>query len=79
MKTLKYKTNMRCGGCEEQVAPFLNELHGICEWDVDTSSPDNILTVKVEDLLNDNLVLAAVKEAGFTIEAVYIEAVPKRK
>ncbi len=79
MRLLKYKTDIKCAGCKEKVAPFLEELHGIFEWDIDANSPDKILTVKAEDLLNDSLIITSVKEAGFKIEALYIEPVPKGK
>lgn len=75
MKILKYKTNIKCGGCEDKVAPYLNEIDGISRWDVDTTSPDNVLAIQAEDLLNDSIVVSAVKEAGFKIEPLYIEGV----
>lgn len=45
-KTLKFKTNLKCGGCIAAVTPYLNETEGIGSWSVDTTVPDKILTVE---------------------------------
>ena len=36
MEILKFKTNIKCGGCVETVTPFLNEEQSIRNWQVDT-------------------------------------------
>lgn len=66
MESLKFKTNINCGGCVKAVSGFLNEVQGISNWAVDTQNPDKILSVEGEDL-NVDLVLEAVKDAGFEI------------
>lgn len=48
MKTLQFKTNIRCGGCVATVTPALNENAAISHWSVDTNSPDKRLTVEGE-------------------------------
>ena len=63
-KTLKFKTNINCGGCVAKVTPFLNEGEGICHWDVDTASKDKILSVHSEGITEEE-VMQKVKEAGF--------------
>jgi copper chaperone len=45
-KTLKFKTNLKCGGCLAAVTPHLNAMEGISSWSVDTLVPDKILTVE---------------------------------
>ena len=40
MKTLKFKTNINCGGCVSKVTPFLNNQEGVESWEVDTVNPD---------------------------------------
>lgn len=67
MKTITYKTNINCGGCIKSVTPFLNELDNIDAWKVDTDNPDKILEVHLDDS-NEELVVEAVKKAGFEIE-----------
>jgi copper chaperone CopZ len=64
---MKFKTNINCSGCVAQVTPALNNAEGICHWDVDTNSPDKILTVHSEGI-TDEEVIFNVKKAGFNIE-----------
>ena len=50
MKTLQFKTNINCGGCLKAVTPTLNQQAGTGNWQVDTASPDKILTVTSDQL-----------------------------
>ncbi len=65
--TLKFKTNINCGGCVAKVSPFLNDADGICHWDVDTANKDKILSVHSEGI-TELEVMQKVQEAGFKIE-----------
>lgn len=69
METLKFKTNINCGGCIKSVTPHLNSLDEVETWKVDTANPDKILEVKAEDGSQEK-VIETVKRAGFEIEAV---------
>ena len=64
METLKYKTNMKCGGCVSSVAPYLDKEPNVEHWEVDLESGDKVLTVKGKGLSSDRIV-SVVKEAGF--------------
>lgn len=66
-QTLKFKTNINCGGCVAKVTPFLNDTEGICHWEVDTTDKDKILSIHSEGITSEQ-VIAKVKEAGFKIE-----------
>jgi copper chaperone CopZ len=66
-KTLKFKTNINCGGCIAKVTPALNEAEGICHWEVDTTKADKLLTVHSEGISEEE-VMATVRGAGFKIE-----------
>jgi copper chaperone len=66
---MKFKTNIKCGGCIATVTPFLNKVQGIKSWEVDTVNPDKILTVQAENLSPDQ-VISAIKEAGYTAESI---------
>ena len=68
MKTLQFKTNINCGGCIKAVTPTLNQQAGTGNWQVDTASPDKILTV-TSDQLTAAQVVQAVENAGFEIQA----------
>jgi copper chaperone len=69
MKTVKYKTNINCGGCINAVTPFLNELDNIDIWKVDIENPDKILHVELEDE-KEAIIIETVKKAGFKIEKI---------
>ena len=69
MKTIALKTNIMCGSCLAKVTPSLNEAIGIANWQVDTQSPNKILTVSTE-ALNEADVIKAVEKAGFKAERV---------
>lgn len=68
-KTLKFKTNINCGGCVAKVAPFLDDAEGISHWDTDTASKDKILSVHSEGITEQE-VIQKVQAAGFTIESL---------
>lgn len=66
--TATFKTNINCGNCIKSVTPFLNELDSVENWQVDTTNPDKILTVEVENENGIQEVVKAVESAGFKIE-----------
>ncbi len=67
MKTLKFKTNVNCGGCIAKVTPHLNKLKGIDKWSVDTTTPMKVLTVETSDLQPDTII-ETLKTAGYKAE-----------
>jgi copper chaperone len=72
MNTLKFKTNVKCGGCIATVTPYLNQVKGIVSWNVDTTDPMKILTVKTE-VTSAEEITAVLKTAGYQAELVYAE------
>lgn len=69
MNTLKFKTNVNCGGCIANVTPHLNKLSGIDKWSVDTTTPLKILTVETADLTPD-AIIETLKIAGYKGEVI---------
>jgi copper chaperone len=69
MKTLKFKTNIKCEGCVAKVTPILNEKVGEDNWEVNIQTLEKTLTV-VSDDADENTVISAVKEAGFNAERI---------
>ena len=69
MKTLQFKTNIKCSGCVAAVTPFLEAEKTIEQWQVETANPSKILTVQGE-IINEDQVITAVKKAGYSIEPV---------
>lgn len=68
MQTLKFKTNIKCGGCVAGVTPHLNQLENIEKWEVDIENPEKILTVEATAGLDAQDVIDAVEQAGFKAE-----------
>jgi copper chaperone CopZ len=69
METLKFKTNINCGGCVAAVTPALNKAAGEKNWNVDTTKPEKVLTV-TDKHLSATDIEQAVRSAGFTIEKI---------
>ena len=67
MQTLKFKTNINCGGCVKAVTPTLNGEKAIQTWEVDTANPEKILTVATD--LSAAEVEALVDKVGFKAQA----------
>lgn len=72
MKTLKFKTNIKCMGCVAGVTPKLDEVAGQGNWSVDLQSPERILTVKTEQVEGE-AIEEAVVQAGFRAEPVEVQ------
>jgi copper chaperone len=70
MNQIQFKTNINCGSCIKSVTPSLNALEEIDAWQVNTEVAEKILTVETEVSPNEigQKVIAAVSEAGFTIQ-----------
>lgn len=66
MNTLKFKTNIKCGGCLATVTPFLNHTAGEENWQVDLDNAQKVLTVNSDK--TEGEIISAVKQAGFEAE-----------
>jgi copper chaperone len=69
MKTLKFKTNVNCGGCISNITPHLNEIKGISHWSVNTADPSKILTVESEETTAAEII-NALNAAGYKAELI---------
>ena len=70
MEVLKFKTNIKCSGCISQATPFLNDTAGAENWEVDTSSPEKLLTITSTENISPEQIVKAVQDAGFKAEQV---------
>lgn len=68
METIKFKTNIKCGGCVATVTPFLNADESIENWQVDLESADRILTVITDQSAEE--VAELVKKAGYNAQEI---------
>ncbi|CCH57661.1 heavy metal transport/detoxification protein (plasmid) [Fibrisoma limi BUZ 3] len=67
MEAVKFKTNIKCGGCVAKATPFLNEVAGEDNWEVDTATPEKVLTVVAEGV-SAAQIKKAVEDAGYKAE-----------
>lgn len=66
MKTSKFKTTAKCGGCVAKIEEYLNRVVSRDQWNVDLTSQDRVLTVTSD--VPDEEIMRLVREAGFQIE-----------
>jgi len=68
MHTIKFKTNIKCGGCVATVTPFLNEISS--KWSVDTENPDKVLRIDTDEPVNPKQVISVLDTAGYKAEKI---------
>jgi len=71
MKTLRFKTNLKCAGCMYAIKPYMDEIEGIESWEVDLNNPDKIVEVRTESADPEQIRKAiekGISEAGYTAE-----------
>jgi len=66
MKTLRFKTSIKCNGCINNVTPYLNHIEGVKSWKVELTLPQSTLEVEAENDIEQQ-VIDAVKNAGYNI------------
>lgn len=69
MEELRFKTTLKCGGCEEKVTPGLNAISEVEEWDVDLDSEDKILSVMATKDVSPQII-EVVEKVGFEIKPI---------
>jgi copper chaperone len=67
MEKTKFKTNIKCSACVAKVTPYLNEVAGDNQWQVDLVDPARTLTVENAD---DRKIMEALQKAGYKAERV---------
>jgi copper chaperone len=68
MKTLKFKTTIKCNGCIKAVTPFLDKSNNIQKWNVNLENPERTLTVETEG--NSDEIKELLIEAGYNAEFI---------
>lgn len=66
MKTLRFKTNLKCSGCVKAITPVLESLTIIENWTVNLENPDKVLEVEAPEDISD-MVIDIIKKAGYEI------------
>jgi copper chaperone CopZ len=67
MKTLKFKTNVKCGACVAAITPEMEKLSAET-WKVDLLHPDRILTVTGET--EQGNIVEALEKSGYKGEII---------
>jgi len=67
MEKTKFKTNIKCSACVAKVTPYLNEVAGENNWQVDLIDPARTLTVDNSD---EKKIVEALQKAGYKAERV---------
>lgn len=67
MKSLKFKTNVKCGACVAAITPEMEKLSAE-SWSVDLTHPDRILTVTGE--LDKSTIVNALEKSGYRGEII---------
>jgi copper chaperone len=71
MKTLKFKSNIKCTGCLAKVSPILNAEPMLTKWEVDILTPEKTLTIQTNEEDTEKVIKAIEKgiaTVGFKIE-----------
>jgi len=69
MNTIKFKSNIKCGGCIAAINESINKMVGENQWEVDLSSENRILTVKTENVTSEEI-SEKLKNLGYTAEKI---------
>ena len=67
MKTVQFKTNIKCSACVAKVTPALNEVAGEDNWKVDLQTQGKVLTVST-DKSNEEEIKKALENVGYRAE-----------
>lgn len=70
MITYKFKTNLKCSGCVQALTPFIENVEGIKNWNVDLNNPEKVLSVEGDEQLESNQILNAIQQAGYSGEEI---------
>ena len=71
MKSIKFKTNLKCDGCINAIKPGMDAIKEIESWKVFLEAQDKTLEVDFEDSDENellSLIQDAVTKAGYNIE-----------
>lgn len=66
MEKNRFKTTIKCSACLQKATPFLDQLAGAGNWQVDLSHPGRILEVPAH--LTPGQVKEALHQAGYRAE-----------
>jgi copper chaperone len=66
---MKFKTNIKCGGCIATVTPVLDQMVGAGNWSVDLADPLRILTIAQPKVSSEEL-KSSLSKVGYQAEEI---------
>jgi len=69
MQELRFKTNVKCGGCKAAVTPYLDNEPSIKIWRIDIYDPDRVMTIEGDEL-SAELIIGLMQQAGYMAEVI---------
>lgn len=72
MKTLRFKSNLKCSGCINAIKPGMDNIKDLKRWRVFLDVSDKIIEAETEGNESEtaNQILTVVTEAGYKIEQI---------
>ncbi|MEN3027119.1 MAG: heavy metal translocating P-type ATPase [Chlorobiota bacterium] len=71
MRRYVFRTTLHCGGCVATVAPELDGIAGVRQWQVDLAHPEKHLVVDAESDVR-HAVIAVLQRHGYTAELIHL-------
>jgi hypothetical protein len=69
MKTICFRTNIPDNEAVKKLKPYLDNLNGIVNWNINIEEPGKVLTVKI-DGITGKIVAQTIFKAGFRSEEI---------
>lgn len=66
MKTLRFKTNIESTQSVANISDFIDNIHGVKNWEIDLCSPDKVLTIR-GNVNRPSTMVRKVHQAGFQL------------
>jgi copper chaperone CopZ len=73
MKTIKFKSSLKCSGCVSAIKPFMDSVPEIDSWSVDLNNPDKVIeihTLKEYDNSLSDKISKGISKIGYTTEKI---------
>lgn len=70
MKTMKFKTNLKCPNCVAKVKAGLDTALQVAAWSVNLKDPERILTIETNDPDAAEVVKKILADAGYRSEPI---------
>jgi len=73
MKTLRFKSNLKCDGCVNAIKPFMDSIPEINSWSIDLNNSKKIIevhTLEESDYILSEKISKGIAKIGYTTEKI---------